>query len=254
VRKERLVVRPSSTSKLLRAEVGGRRGEPAIDPATIFTPAPAVLLSDEVVDRLRDSILKGRLTTGYRLREEQLAEALGVSRGPVRNALVQLEREGLVVRVPNRGATVAELSRKDLEEVYSLRLAIEPIGCAWAARNAVDQDLTEMQAIIDSYAKFNRRLTEQAAAEADLRFHDVVYRASRHKRLLNQWQNLRPQVYVFLMVRRYVREPEFREIMISNHGAILDVIARGDEDAARVVAAEHVSASYRKVLAAYDES
>src|SRR5579871_2022414 len=80
-------------------------------------PALATLLSDEVVDRLRESILRGHFAPGDRLREEQLAEALGVSRGPIRNALVQLEREGLAVRRPNRGAVVAELSRGDLEEV-----------------------------------------------------------------------------------------------------------------------------------------
>jgi DNA-binding GntR family transcriptional regulator len=220
--------------------------------SNLFEPAPAVLLSHEVVDRLRDSIITGRLATGYRLREEQLADAFNVSRGPVRNALEQLEREGLVVRRPNRGAVVAELSRGDLEEVYSLRLAIEPVACAWAARNADDQDLAAMQAVIRGYAKLNSRVTAQQAAEADLGFHDVVYRSARHKRLFSLWQTLRPQVYVFLLARRYVRDRGFRDVMIENHGAILGAISRGDEDGARAIAAEHVSASYGKVLAAYD--
>jgi DNA-binding GntR family transcriptional regulator len=218
-----------------------------------LTPAPALLLSHEVIDRLRDSILKGRLPTGYRLREERLAEALGVSRGPVRNALVQLEREGLAIRRPNRGAIVAELSRRDLEEVFSIRSAIEPLACAWAAANAQPAELDEMQAIIDGYAKLTSRVTDEAAAEADLGFHDVIYRASRHKRLMSLWQDLRPQIYVFMLARRYVREPEFREIMIAGHALIRDAVARGDEQQARAAAAEHIRTSYTRVLAAYDD-
>jgi DNA-binding GntR family transcriptional regulator len=234
---------------------GGAEGNDAgaIDPASILSPTPAILLSDEVIDRLRDSILKGSLPTGYRLREEQLAEALGVSRGPVRNALLQLEREGLVVRRPNRGAIVAQLARQDLEEVYSLRLATEPLGCAWAARNVQEADLDEMQRVIDSYQKLlTSRVTEQVAAEADLRFHDAIYRASRHRRLIGLWHDLRPQVYVFLLTRRYVRARDFRTIMVENHGKILDAISRRDEDAAREAASAHVNASYARVLDAYE--
>src|ERR1700722_17271043 len=88
----------------------GATQHPAAD-AAMLGPALAMLLSDEVVDRLRDSILRGHFAPGDRLREEQLADALGVSRGPIRNALVQLEREGLVQRRRNRGAIVARLSR-----------------------------------------------------------------------------------------------------------------------------------------------
>ncbi len=218
----------------------------------MLSPALATLLSDEVVDRLRDSILRGYFAPGDRLREEQLADALGVSRGPVRNALAQLEREGLAVRRPNRGAVVAELSRTDLEEVYSLRLAIEPVACAGAARHADKDDLTEMQAVIDGYSKLTTKVSAREAAEVDLAFHDVVYRASRHRRLLGLWEDLRPQVYVFLCARTYVHTREFRDIMIRNHAAILAVIAEGDEERARAVTTEHVQTSYDRVVADYD--
>src|SRR5262245_56805154 len=90
-----------------------------------LTPAVKRSLADDVVDRLRDAIFRGRFKPGEPLREEQLAAMLDVSRGPVREALVQLEREGLVLVRRHRGATVARLSRGDLEDVYSLRLALE---------------------------------------------------------------------------------------------------------------------------------
>jgi DNA-binding GntR family transcriptional regulator len=215
-------------------------------------PALATLLSDEVVDRLRESILRGHFAPGDRLREEQLAEALGVSRGPIRNALVQLEREGLAVRRPNRGAVVAELSRADLEEVFSLRLAIEPVACAWAARNAQPDDHAALLEVITSYSRLTTKATTREAAEADLAFHDIVYRASGHRRLLGLWEDLRPQVFVFLLARTYVHTREFREIMIRNHTAILTVLVDRDEERAREVAAEHVRTSYLRVIAGYD--
>jgi DNA-binding GntR family transcriptional regulator len=208
-----------------------------------------------VIDQVRDSILQGYFPPGARLREEQLAEALDVSRGPIRSALLQLEREGLVIRRRNRGAVVASLSRDDLEEVYSLRLAIEPVACRWAAGHAVETDLQRMQAVIDGYSKtLTRRVSDADAAEADLRFHDLVYDAARHKRLLRLWQDIRPQVYVFLLGRTYVRTREFRDIMVRGHGAIMSVISSGDEERAAELAAEHVRASYVRVLSGFTES
>src|SRR5690606_36979494 len=82
-------------------------------------------LSADIADRLRTAILSGHFEPGAQLREAHLAQFLGVSRGPVREALVRLEREGIVVIRRNRGAFVAQLSRKDLDEVYTLRVVIE---------------------------------------------------------------------------------------------------------------------------------
>ncbi len=228
---------------------------PRYPPAVVgmLGPALTTLISDEVVDRLREAILRGHFAPGDRLREAQLADALGVSRGPVRTALAQLEREGLAMRRPNRGAVVAELSRTDLEEVFSLRLAIEPVCCAWAARHARDSDLAEMQAVIDGYAELDARVTARKAAEVDLAFHDAVYRASGHRRLLRLWADLRPQVYVFMLARTYVHTPGFREIMIRSHAEILAVIAAGDDEQAAEVAVEHIRTSYLRVVARYDD-
>jgi DNA-binding GntR family transcriptional regulator len=221
---------------------------------SIFAPTPPTVLAEGVVDQLRDSILQGYFTPGSRLREEQLADALGVSRGPIRSALLQLEREGLVVLRRNRGAVVASLSRTDLEEVYSLRLAMEPVACRWAARNASEDDLAAMQAVIDRYPKvLNTRVSDADAADADLRFHDRVYDAAHHKRLLRVWQDIRPQVYVFLLSRTYVRTREFRDIMVRAHGDILSVIGSGDEERAVELAAEHVRTSYLRVISAFED-
>src|SRR5437773_3057464 len=107
-------------------------------PPQPLTPTVKRSLADDVADRLRDAIFQGSFKPGEPLREEQLAAMLDVSRGPVREALVQLEREGLVLVRRHRGATVARLSRGDLEEVYSLRLALERLAMQRAVRYATD--------------------------------------------------------------------------------------------------------------------
>ena len=228
--------------------------KPERDVLPLLAPATPTLLADTVAERIRTIILKGQLGPGDRLREEQLAAALDVSRGPIRDALLQLEREGLVVRRRNRGAVVAHLSRADLDEVFSLRLAIEPVVCAWAARNSGEEDWVELQARIDMFAQLDTSVTVNEAAETDLRFHDVVYRASGHRRVLRLWQDLRSQVYIFMLARTYVQDPDFAEIMVRSHGLMLAAIRDGDEERARTVAVDHVETSYRRVIAGYERA
>jgi DNA-binding GntR family transcriptional regulator len=219
----------------------------------VLVPAATKALADTVAERLRDTIFSGQLAPGDRLREEQLAGALDVSRGPIRDALLQLEREGLVVRRRNRGAVVASLSRADLEEVFSLRLAIEPVVCTWAARNSGEDDWAEMQERIDAFAQLDTSTTLHEAAETDLQFHDVVYRASGHRRVLRLWQDLRPQVYIFMLARTYVQDADFAGIMVRSHGQLLDAIRNRDESLVQRVAAEHVETSYRRVIAGFED-
>jgi DNA-binding GntR family transcriptional regulator len=223
------------------------------DAALAIASAATKALADTVAERLRDTIFSGQLAPGDRLREEQLAGALDVSRGPIRDALLQLEREGLVVRRRNRGAVVASLSHTDLDEVFSLRLAIEPVVCTWAARHSGEDDWAEMQERIDAFAHLDSTTTVHEAAETDLQFHDVVYRASGHRRLLRLWQDLRPQVYIFMLARTYVRDADFAGIMINSHGRLLDAIRDRDEERVRRVATEHVETSYRRVISGYED-
>ena len=103
-------------------------------PRSALTPPRRKLLGDDVADRLREAILHGELSAGQRLREEELAERLQVSRGPVRDAFVSLEREGLIRSSRHRGVTVVELNLRDLHEIYTLRSALEPLAISLAAR------------------------------------------------------------------------------------------------------------------------
>src|SRR5579871_5727187 len=159
---------------------------PLDDLSGVLVPPVKRSLAEDIVDRLREAIYSGQLAPNERLREEVLASFLGLSRGPVREALAQLEREGLVIRQPNRGATVARLSIEDLEEVYSLRLALEQLAIQEAISKGEPSYFDEMQKVVDEMRVcMQRGITTQEAARLDLGFHELIYVASGHKRLLN---------------------------------------------------------------------
>ncbi len=216
-----------------------------------LVPASKHSLADDVVERLRQAIWSGRLAPDERLREETLANFLGVSRGPIREALTRLEREGLVVKYPNRGAVVARLSREDLDEVFSLRLAIERLAVRMAVRNAEPKHFEQMQAVIDHLATIQAdRLTEQQAAALDAAFHEILYQSAKHKRLYDTWASLKPQVYIFLLTRN-VGNADFRLYTVQSHQTLLDTIRSRDADRAEAVITEHVQSAYESILQAY---
>jgi DNA-binding GntR family transcriptional regulator len=208
-------------------------------------------LSVDIAGRLRRAILDGHFGPGERLGEELLARSMGVSRGPIREALLRLEREGLVVIRRNRGAFVAQLSTEDLDELYTLRVALERLALQRAICRATPQDLAEMQAVIDDMAASSERgVTEQEAAELDLRFHDLIYAAAEHRRLRECWTNLRPQIHILLLNRNVAHE-DFRELLITSHQIILDAICDKDELAALAILDDHLHGSYERVATSY---
>jgi DNA-binding GntR family transcriptional regulator len=204
--------------------------------------------------RLREAILKGDFAPGAHLREAEIAARYRVSRGPVREALALLEQEGLVLLRRNRGAIVARLSRTDLEEVYSLRLALERLAVVSAVRHGTEADFASLDAILHEFrgTDSSQPLTEQEAADQDVRFHDAVYRAAHHERLYTAWSSIRSQVYVLLLGRN-VAGLDFREDTYFGHLELAYLIRARDE--ARVVPAieNHLRASYARVLASYPD-
>jgi DNA-binding GntR family transcriptional regulator len=220
-------------------------------PTHPLTPTVKRSLADDVVDRLRDAIFHGSFKPGEALREEQLAAMLDVSRGPVREALVQLEREGLVLVRRHRGASVARLSRTDLEDVYSLRLALERLAMQRAVRYVTDEDFLAMEAVLTAFdTALDHAPSVKEVAELDVRFHDLIYRAARHQRLYDCWANLKSQIYIFLLSRN-VADPDFREITVRAHADLLDTLRTRDEARAIAAIEEHLRGSYDRVVRGY---
>jgi DNA-binding GntR family transcriptional regulator len=226
-----------------------RRGQPQVGrPVTpleaAMAPAVRYGLAETVADRLRETILHGYFAPDERLREEHLAELLQVSRGPVREALTQLEREGLVVIRPNRGASVARLSTVDLEEVYSLRLVLERLAVQYAVRRATDEDFAAMDRVMEALeTAVARGITTQETAALDTGFHDLIYQASHHQRLIDAWAMLRSQLYLFLLTR-IVDGMRFREEIVAKHARILAALKSRDEARATDLIDSHIRSSY----------
>lgn len=224
---------------------------PLEDLSKVLAPTSKRSLADDIIDHLREAIYRGHLAPNERLREEVLASALGLSRGPVREALAQLEREGLVIREPHRGATVARLSIDDLNEVHSLRLALEQLAVVEAIRKGDDKYLDEMQAVINEMGScLERGITTQEGASLDIRFHEIIVQASNHKRLYNMWSMLHPQIHIFLLSRNVVDE-DFRDFIVPDHQELLDVMRTGDEEQAVEHLQAHLKGAYERILRSY---
>ena len=224
--------------------------EPAASGPLLTGPAARTSLGDVVAERLREAILNSELSPGQHLREEQISESLDVSRGPVRDAFLILEREGLVTLSRHRGATVMQLSVEDFGEVYSLRSVIEELAVRLAIRRRDPAGLQALeQALAELRTGMKRKITEQVAARLDVNFHDQIFRAAHHERLYRSWSSIRMQVHWFLLLRT-VASQDWREGMIQSHSRILELIREGDEAGAVSAIGQHIRDAYNRICGA----
>lgn len=175
-----------------------RSGAREKDRPVHLAPARRRGLCNEVAETIRSSIFTGLLQPGDALREVELAKTLEVSRGPVREALQLLEREGIVRSVWHRGATVTTLSDQDVIELDSLRGALEDLAVRRVVEQASDIDLIPIQIAAKA---MERAEDPYGMVRCDIEFHDAVYLAAKHSRLLEAWYALRSQVFLFLIMR-----------------------------------------------------
>lgn len=209
------------------------------------------VLADVVTDDLREAIVTHELEPGSRLTEDDLAAQLGVSRGPVREALLRLEREGLVLIERHRGARVASWTRKDIEEIYSLRGELEKLALEWACKNATDDDFEFIEAILEEYENLpaNGR-TPREIAKLDLAFHTRLFLAAHHERLNRSWEVLCSQFHAFL-VYTWSQDEKVNKALMPNwgpdHRKILNLVRAKDVVGAKKEMTGHVLRGYERV-------
>lgn len=206
-------------------------------------------LGDRVTDMLRESIVLGKVRPGEHLREPELAASMGVSRGPVREALAQLAREGLVIQRRHHSAQAAQWSIADIEEIYTLRLALEQLASQRAASMITEAQLETIDEILRDMTKLQRDYSPREAAELDLMFHDVIYDAASHSRLQHAWQQLRGQVFAFLYSRNFAQR-DFFETACQEHATIRDMLAEGDQRGLNRMIKVHLKGAYEALIKA----
>lgn len=195
-------------------------------------------LRDVVFNTLREAILKGDLKPGERLMELQLASKLGVSRTPIREAIRMLEQEGLAVTMPRRGAEVAKMTLKDMEDVLEIREALDELAVRLACTRITEEQLNRLTEVKEEFEMSTRTGNVKKIAEADVSFHDVIYEATGNPKLVSLLNNLREQVYRYRV--EYVKNPKNYPVLIREHEAILQGLRDGNTDLAAAAMHEHV--------------
>lgn len=207
-------------------------------------------LREVVCETLRDAIRKGVLKPGERLMEIQLAEELGVSRTPVREAIRKLELEGYVIMMPRRGTYVANLSIRDVNEVFEIRMCLESLASGLAAERITEEELESLQRLLVQIGEYMERGDMDKIVETDMEFHDLLYQASRNTCLVGIIFNLREQLTRFRT--KSMSFPGRLAATLEEHRNIVEAIAQGDVKAARKAAEIHMERSEQTLLASME--
>lgn len=203
-------------------------------------------IAEQVTDELRAAIHSGELAPGDRLVERKLAERLGVSHIPVREALTRLAEERLITREPRRGARVAALTAQDLEEIASLRTVLEQFMAIRVQERWTDASAARLQTIIDAMAAAEVGDMEEVLRQ-DRAFHEALAELSEHRFLTELSAQLRGRITGFISAANAALPDEEQAEHVHSHQQILDAIASGDPEAARTVIAEHVTRAFARI-------
>lgn len=189
-------------------------------------------LRDVVFHTLRRAILTGQLKPGERLMEVHLANKLGVSRTPIREAIRKLELEGLVTMIPRRGAEVAQITEKSLKDVLEVRRALDVLSVELACERITKEEMEELYRACQEFEKAAREKEPSVIAQADVRLHDIIVDATRNQRLKQLVNNLSEQMYRYRFV--YIQEANQYENLIEEHREVYEsIVERNKERAAR---------------------
>ncbi len=195
-------------------------------------------LRDVVFNTLREAILRGDLKPGERLMEIQLASQLGVSRTPIREAIRMLEQEGLAVTMPRKGAEVAKMTLKGMEDVLEIRAALDELASQLACERMTEAQLERLKDRKQDFEISLRSENVKAIAEADMNFHDVIYEATGNPKLVNMLNNLREQIYRYRV--EYLKNTDNYPMLIEEHDAVYNAILERNKEAAKTSIGIHV--------------
>ncbi|MFZ5909682.1 MAG: GntR family transcriptional regulator [Chloroflexota bacterium] len=192
--------------------------------------------SDFVFDALCKSIVEGELKPGQPLREVEFAKALGVSRTPLREALVKLEQHHLVRRHPNGSYFVNEWDKKSLRELASLRSALEGLAISLAIENINQEDYVHLETLVDSMDKLVKLKNYDKLILLDIQFHNYIWSRSGHRLLQETLEQINPQIRYFMMITKRGDEQSYP----MTHRRLIDVLKQGDANMAKKAIQEHI--------------
>ncbi len=203
-------------------------------------------LRDVVFKTIRQAILTGELQPGERLMEIHLAQKLGVSRTPIREAIRQLELEGLVVMVPRRGAQVAHITEKSMSDVLEVRLALDELAVELACERITDEEIESLKEACTAFEEAVDSADIRNITGADIRFHDIIFEASRNNRLIQMVNNIAEQMYRYRF--EYIKDDSGWQSLITEHRMITDAISMRDTELARRAIHVHIKNQENSII------
>jgi DNA-binding GntR family transcriptional regulator len=198
-------------------------------------------LTSLIFDKIREDILNGRYSSGDKLVEIKLADELGVSRTPVREALKQLELDGLVDNIPNRGVVVKGITREDIDDILTIRLCIEGLVGQWAATRITDEEVKELDEIYDLMEFYTVKEDVDKLFELNTKFHETLYKATKSRYLEGVLKDF--QLFIKSARNNSLKSAGRPNLALDEHKAILDAMKKHDEIEARRALINHITQS-----------
>lgn len=202
-------------------------------------------LTSLIFDRIREDILNGRYLTGDKLVEIKLADELGVSRTPVREALKQLELDGLVDNIPNRGVVVKGISQDDIDDILTIRLCIEGLVGQWAAERILDEEVKELEEIFDLMEFYTSKGDFDKIFELNTKFHETLYKATKSRYLEGVLKDF--QLFIKSSRNNSLKTEGRLLTALEEHRNILDAIKNHDRESTRKSLVKHISESNENI-------
>lgn len=203
-------------------------------------------LRDVVFNTLRQAILTGELKPGERLMEIHLANRLGVSRTPIREAIHKLELEGLVTMIPRRGAEVAQITEKSMSDVLEVRRALDALCAELACDRITEAGLESLRQSCDAFEAAVKTSDAKKIAQADVALHDIIVQATGNQRLIQLVNNLSEQMYRYRF--EYIKDSSQHENLVEEHRIIYQSIVGKDKETAAEAARTHIDNQKKAII------
>ena len=207
-------------------------------------------LTDEIADVVRERILKGEYEIGEKIKENQIASELKVSRTPIREAFKLLENEGLIDYIPNRGCFAKGFTKQDVDDIYAVREALEELAVRWAVERITPEEITALEEQVDLMEFYSRKKDRKKGLELNATFHDVSYAAARSQCLAQVRRSYKE--YIEKTRKSIFYEQSYLESILREHRAIFEAISERDAEKAVEAIAKHLEASQDRAEAVWN--
>jgi DNA-binding GntR family transcriptional regulator len=196
---------------------------------------------NDVVEQMKNAILIGALKPGERIIEASIAQEMGISRYPVREAILHLENAGLLYTIPYKGTYISTIDEEELEEIYQLRSALEELSVRLLVDRADDKDIKKLEIIIKEMEHADKNNDLSSLVNADIDFHLTICELSGHRKLKEIWQNLQDQITLYMQREKYSYVRSRLKDFTHTHGMIIEALQARDKKLAELRIRNHIN-------------